>query len=108
MHDGLSWRDAAARLGIQTSRTTAQRLYRRWQHDGDRILDDRRHGHPSKLHEPMRQWLVAFCHQTPETPGRVLQAELQARFGVTLSVGYLNRVRAALGVRYVRPPKKPT
>ena len=109
MNAGLSWREAAAAAGITTSEATAHRLRRRVHQEGDRALDDNRHGYPYKLPPAVRQWLLAYCQEHPHTPSRALQTLLREHFDVLISVGYLNQVRAALGVRYLRPttPKKP-
>jgi transposase len=103
MQAGLSWRAAAAAAGITTSEATAFRLRRRVQQDGADALDDHRHGYPYKLPPAIRQWLVAYCHDQPHTASHVLQTALREQFDVLVSVGYLNQVRAALGVRYARP-----
>jgi hypothetical protein len=54
----------------------------------------------------VRQWLVAYCQEHPHTPSHALQITLREQFDVLISVGYLNQIRAALGVGYVRPTKK--
>jgi len=109
MNAGCSWREAAAAAGITTSEATAHRLRRRLRQEGDRALDDGRHGYAYKLPLAVRQWLVAYCQEHPHTPSHGLQTVLREQFDVLISVGYLNQVRAALGVRYVRPTatKKP-
>jgi transposase len=109
LNAGLSWREAAAAAGITTSEATAYRLRRRVRHEGDRALDDHRHGYSYKLPPALRQWLLSYCQQHPHTPSHALQTLLREHFDVLISVGYLNQVRAALGVRYLRPTatKKP-
>src|SRR5262245_6712408 len=109
MNSGLSWREAAAAAGITTSEATAHRLRRRLRHEGDGALDDHRQGSAYKLPPAARQWLVNFCQEHPHTPSHALQTVLRDQFDVLISVGYLNQVRAALGVRYRRPTptKKP-
>ncbi len=106
---GFSWREAAAAAGITTSEATAHRLRRRVRLEGDGALDDSRHGSAYKLPRAVRQWLVACCQEHPHLPSHELQTRLREQFDVHISVGYLNQVRAALGVRYVRPTatKKP-
>lgn len=109
MNAGLSWREAAVSAGITTSEATAHRLRRRVRQSGDTALDDHRHGYAYKLPPAMRQWLVGYCQEHPHTPSHALQTVLRDHFDVLVSVGYLNQVRAALGVRSVRPTatKKP-
>jgi transposase len=109
MDAGLSWREAAAAAGITTSEATAHRLRRRVRLEGLCALSDDRHGAAYKLPQGVRQWLVDYCQTHPHTPSHLLQTVLREQFDVLISVGYLNQVRAVLGVRYVRPivTKKP-
>lgn len=108
MDQGYPWQEAADKAGVVVSRATAYRLWLRSWREGPTALDDDRHGHPSKLRDPIRHWLREVCTAAPSTPGHVLQTTIAARFGITVSVRQINRVRAALGVRAVRPssPKK--
>lgn len=95
---GCFWEDAAAWAGIQTSRSAAYRLRQAFSAGGTEALCDGRHGHPSKLRAPVRQWLEEYCRGAPGTPSRVVQAALLERFAVQVTIGHLNHVRAALGV----------
>ena len=108
MDQGVPWQEAADRAGVVVSRATAYRLWLRAWRDGPSYLDDGRHGHPSKLRDPIRHWLRDTCTQVPSTPSRLLQTTLADDFGITISVRQINRVRAALGVPALRlhPPKK--
>ncbi len=105
MNQGQSWQAAVASVGLPISRATAYRWQRRVQVEGETALDDQRHGHVYKLREPARRWVVSYCQQAPHTPSHLLQQILREQFNVNLSIGYLNEVRAELGVRYVRPPQ---
>lgn len=96
---GSCWQEAARSAALQTSRTTAYRLRQRVRTEGAAALDDQRHGHPAKLHTPVQQWLTEFCHATPASSGRTVQAALFKRFGLQVSISQINRLRAALGVR---------
>jgi transposase len=109
MNAGLSWRDAAVAAGITTSEATAYRLRRRVRQHGDTALEDHRHGYTYKLPPAQRQWLLAYCQEHPHTPSHVLQTVLREHCDVLISIGYLNQVRAALGVRFIHPTaaKKP-
>jgi transposase len=109
MNQGQSWQKAVASVDLPISRATAYRWQRRLHLEGETALDDQRHGHVYKLREPLRRWLVTYCQQAPHTPSHQLQKVLRDQFNVDLSIGYLNEVRAACGVRYVRPrqAKKP-
>ena len=98
MRAGRSWHEAAAEAGVQTSRTAAYRLLQGLRAHGEAALSDGRHGHPSKVRGPVRAWLDAYCRGAPDASGRAIQAALGERFGLTVSVTHLNRVRATLGL----------
>jgi transposase len=103
MEAGLAWREAATAANISISAATAYRLYSRVRREGTRALDDHRHGHTYKLSPAVRQWLVAYCHAHPSTPSRVLHTALREQHDTHISIAHLNRIRAELGVSYVRP-----
>ena len=108
MDQGYPWHEAASMAGVVVSRATVYRLWLRSWREGPSYLDDRRHGHPSKLRDPIRHWLLDTCTQVPSTSSPLLQTMLAHTFGITVSVRQINRVRAALGVPSLRPhpPKK--
>ena len=88
-------------------RSHAHRLRRRLQQDGDTAFDDHRHRYAYTLPPTVRQWLVGYCQEHPHTASHSLQTVLRDQFDLLISVGYLNQIRAALDVRYVRPtPRK--
>ena len=100
MFAGQSWQTAVAQSQANISRSTAYRLVK-LARDEDKaplvFLDDR-HGHPYKLTEPVRVWMVDLCTQNPQMASSRVQSELKSRFGVAVSVSQINRVRAKLGV----------
>jgi transposase len=98
MQAGHRWREATAHAGIQVSRSTAYRLLRQVRIRGKAAFQDGRHGHPAKLRTAERDWLETYCHTSPSTPSRVVQTAFQERFGIQISIGYLNQVRARLGL----------
>jgi transposase len=98
MLQGQAWEDAVLVAGLDLRRSAAYRLTQRVCAYGDQALEDHRHGHVSKMHEPVRQWLAAYCRGAPGTPSRLVQAALRERFGLTVSITHLNRVRASLGI----------
>ncbi len=102
MFAGQSWQTAVSQSQLNISRSTAYRLVK-LARDEDKVakafLDDR-HGHPYKVTEPVRMWLVDVCTQNPQMASSRVQAELQSRFGVAVSVSQINRVRAKLGVSH--------
>lgn len=100
MLEGQPWQQAMAKANLSIGRSTAYRLVQQAR-DPERserpFLDDR-HGHPYKLTEPMRHWMVEYCTQHPGVYSSQVKAELQAQFGLEVSRGYINRVRAEAGV----------
>jgi transposase len=100
MLEGQSWQQAMTAADLQIGRSTAYRLVQQAR-DPERseqpFLDDR-HGHPYKLTEPMRRWIVEYCTQHPGVYSSQVKAELQAQFGLDVSRGHINRVRAEEGV----------
>jgi transposase len=101
LRQGQPWQEAAAGAGLHTSERSAYRLRQRVRVEGEAaVLLDARHGHPHKLREPMRSWLVAYCRGAPGCTGQRVQAALAERFQFTVSVSQINRVRAVCGVGY--------
>lgn len=98
MLHGQPWEDAVIAAGLDLRRSGAYRLTQRVCVYGDQALEDHRHGHVSKMHPPVLQWLEAYCRGVPGTPSWRVQAALRERFGFTVSVTHLNRVRARLGL----------
>src|SRR5438876_8623780 len=94
MQTGHRWQEASAQAGLQVSRSTAYRLLRQVRSRGKAAFEDGRHGHPVKLRTDERAWLEAYCHTSPGTPSRVVQTAFQERFGIQISLGYLNQVHA--------------
>ena len=98
MQAGHPWHEAAAMAGVQIGRSAAYQLLRNVRLRGEAALQDGRHGHPAKLRPPVREFLETTCREAPHTPSHVVQAALQERFGLLVSIGHLNRVRSELGV----------
>ena len=98
MENGLPWHEAAKRAGLQISQSTAYRLRQRMRKAGEQALREGRHGHPAKLRDEVRKFLVETCRQAPHTPSHEIQTQLAERFSLTVSVSQINRVRATLGV----------
>ena len=98
IHAGYRWQEASAQAGIQVSRSTAYRLLRQVRTRGKAAFQDGRHGHPAKLRTAQRVWLETYYRASPGTPSRVVQTALQAQFDIQVSIGYLNQVRANLGL----------
>jgi transposase len=95
---GQSWQEVSGGTDVPLKRAMAYRLLRAVRTRGNIALQDGRHGHPSKLRGEARAFLEACCREAPYTPSPILQAALQERFDLKVSVSQINRVRAALGV----------
>jgi transposase len=100
MLEGQSWQQAMTKADLSIGRSTAYRLVQlaRDPERSERPFLDDRHGHPYKLTEPMRCWIVEYCTQHPGVYSSQVKAELQAQFGLEVSRGHINRVRADEGV----------
>ncbi len=96
MLQGDSWREAVQAAGVQMSRATAYRLRQRMLEGGEEAVHDRRQGHAVKVCGAVRTWLEGYYQQHPRAPGKAVQALLEERYGVRVSVTHLNRIRAAL------------
>lgn len=107
MQAGHRWQEAATQAGVQTSRSTAYRWWQGYRTQGERALQDGRHGHPIKAREPVLHWLESMERQAPHTSSRVVQTQLKERFGSVISITHLNRLRVAHGrVRSARREEK--
>lgn len=98
MQQGHSWQEAAVRAGMHVSQSTAYRLLQAVQKQGEAALQDRRHGHSSKLRGEARTFLETSCREVPSTRSSSIQAALQEHFDLRVSISQINRVRAVLGV----------
>jgi len=98
MVEGQSWQEVNTGSSLPVKRAMAYRLLRAVRIKGNIALQDGRHGHPSKFRGEIRTFLEAFCREAPHASSSAIQAQLQARFDVGVSVSQINRVRAALGV----------
>jgi len=102
MFAGQDWRTAVTESKLNISRATAYRLVKlaRSEDKAELAFLDGRHGHPYKLTERVRVWLVNFCITNPQVPSSQVQAELKMTFGIEVSVSQINRVRAEYGVAH--------
>ena len=97
MQAGHRWKEAATVAGVQTSRSTAYRWWQAYRSQGEKALQDGRHGHPAKARDPVLAWLKSTDEQAPQTSSRQVQTQLEERFGFRISLTHLNRLRAAHG-----------
>jgi transposase len=98
MNAGHSWQEANEQSGLNYSRQGVQRLYREWQDRGDEALEDNRHGHPYKVTDKVKEWLVDQCQNEPEAYAPQLVAKIEAEFEVELHHDYVNLLRNQLGL----------
>ena len=65
MLEGQSWQQAMAYAVVSIGRSNAYRLVQlaRDPERSERPFRDDRHGHPYKLTELMRRWIVEYCTQ---------------------------------------------
>ncbi len=100
MLEGQSWQQALVTADLSIGRSSAYRLVQQAcdPEQSERPFLDDRHGHPYKLTEPMRRWMVEYCTQHPGVYSSQVKAELHARFGLEVSRGHINWVRAEAGV----------
>src|SRR5229473_2895758 len=97
MQADVSWQEAAATAGVQTSRATAYRWKQEARIRGEAALQDGRHGHPAKVLPAVLHWLESRCQATSPVASSHVQKELQEQLGVRISISHLNAVRAAQG-----------
>ncbi len=100
MFAGYSWQSAAAKSQLKIPRSTAYclvQLARNEEKAGLAFLDDR-HRHPYKLTESVQAYLVDVCSKDPQISSSQVQAKLKTGFGIEVSVGHINRLRAQHGV----------
>lgn len=106
MHQGTSWKEATATVGVHISRSTAYRWQTAWRTRGEAAFQEGRHGHLTKLREPVATVLETLCRQAPDMPSREVQTVLQKQFGISVSIGHLNRVRRQHGLSSRAAQKK--
>jgi transposase len=95
---GMTVREARECCAVPMHRTTVYRLLKRVQHKGEQAYTDQRHGHPTKLREDVLTWVLNYCQSHASASSAEVQRRLIERFGLSVSVSQLNRVRAAHGL----------
>ncbi len=98
MQEGQRWNDAVTLAGLPLHRSAAYHLVKRVRTEGEEAYIDHRHGHPSKMRAPLRDWLVAYCRRYPDHSARLIQAALQSECDTTISIGHINFLRRQLGI----------
>ena len=106
MEQGASAKLARTHSPVPMHRTTVYRLLKRVQHEGEQAFADGRHGHPVKLRGEVLTFLKEHCQSNPFVSSSVVQHLLYERFGLSISVSQLNRVRVALGLSRKPVPRE--
>ena len=91
---------------VPMHRTTVYRLLKRVEREGEQALAERRHGHPVKLRGEVLAWMLDYCQSHPFVSSSAVQHLVAERFGLSVSVSQLNRVRAAHGLSRKNPDRK--
>ncbi len=106
IEQGASVQQARSQSELHMHRAAVYRLLKRVRAEGEMAYTDGRHGHPIKLRGEVRTFLIEGCQATPSISSPMLQQVIQERFGLSISVSQLNRVRASLGLSRRIPPEK--
>jgi transposase len=92
---GMIASEARKNCPVSMHRTTVYRLLKRVQCEGEHALVERRHGHPIKLRGEVLTFVLDYCQNHAPAASREVQRCVSERFGISVSVSQLNRVRAA-------------
>jgi transposase len=103
VEQGMTAWEAQRRCPVPIHRTTVYRLLKRVEREGEQALAERRHGHPVKLRGEVLTWVMEYCQSHASASGSEVQRLVAERFGITVSVSQLNRVRAAHGLSRKAP-----
>ncbi|GHO72371.1 hypothetical protein KSD_01420 [Ktedonobacter sp. SOSP1-85] len=100
--------EARRTLPVPMHRTTVYRLLKRVEREGEQALAERRHGYPTKLRGEVLTWMLDYCQNHRTAASSEVQRLVAERFGLSVSVSQLNRVRAAHGLSRQAPPREKT
>jgi transposase len=106
VEEGMTAREARRRCPARMHRTTVYRLLKRVEREGEQALAERRHGHPTKLQGEVLTFVLNYCQNHASAASREVQRLVAERFGITVSVSQLNRVRAAHALSRQAPPRE--
>lgn len=106
VEQGATASDARMRSPVSMHRTTVYRLLKRVQREGEDAFNDGQHGHPVKLRGEILSFLQEHCQNNPSAPSSAVRCLLSERFGLSVSVSQLNRVRAAHGLSRQPVPRE--
>src|SRR5262249_46628756 len=100
---GMTVTQARRRCPAPMHRTTVYRLLKRVKQEGEHAFAERRHGHPTKLRGEVLAFVLEYCQNHAFAATREVQRLVAERFGLSVSVSQLNRVRAAHGLSRKAP-----
>lgn len=106
VEQGMSATDARLWSPVAMHRTTVYWLLKRVQREGEQVFIEGRHGHPVKLRGEIPTFLLDYCQSHPSAPSAEVQSLLVERFGLSVSINQLNRVRAAHGLSRQPVPRE--
>ena len=106
IEQGASTYEVRGRCPVPMHRTTVYRLLKRVQCEGEHAFVERRHGYPVKLRGDGLIWMLDYCQKHASAASRELQRLMAERFGLSVSISQLNRVRAAHGLSRQAPPRE--
>lgn len=103
---GAAASEARRRCPVPMHRTTVYRLLKRVEREGEHAFVEKRHGHPVKLRGEVLTFVLDYCQNHTSAASREVQRLVAERFGITVSISQLNRVRAAHGLSRKNLPRE--
>ena len=103
---GATASEARRRCPVPMHRTTVYRLLKRVEREGALAFVERRHGHPIKLRGEVLTFVLDYCQSHVSAASHEIQRLVAERFGLSVSVSQLNRVRAAHGLSRQAIPRE--
>ena len=103
---GMTAPEARNLCSVPMHRTTVYRLLKGVEREGEHAFVERRHGHPTKLRGEVLAFVLDYCQNHMSAASREVQRLVAERFGISVSVSQLNRVRVAHGLSRKDPPRE--
>jgi transposase len=103
---GTTASEARRRCSVPMHRTTVYRLLKRVECEGEQVFAEKRHGHPVKLRGEVLTCVLDYCQNHASAASREVQCLVAERFGITVSISQLNRVRASHGLSRKAPQRE--
>jgi transposase len=97
---------ARRRCPVPMHRSTVYRLLKRVEREGVLAFVEKRHVHPSILRGEMLTFVLDYCQNHVSAASHEVQHCVSERFGLSVSISQLNRVRAAHGLSRQAPPRE--